>query len=94
MEIVTNYLICQANQNATSSANATADVFVASTSDKTFAYFSLCLMTILPIVLGSFRSVKHHKKQQVSFAGRARIRLLTGFESSAQMFEQCSAYGR
>ena len=66
MDIIANYLICQANPNATASANATADKFVASTSDKTFAYFSLCLMTILPIVLGSFRSVKHHKKQQVS----------------------------
>jgi len=67
MDVLANYLICQANSNASSTieTNTTAK-FVASTTDKSFAYFSLCLMTIIPIVVGSFRSVKHHKKQQES----------------------------
>lgn len=67
MDLIVNYFICQSNQNASTSTNSTDVKFVATTSDKTFAYFSLCLMTIIPIVLGSFRSVKHHKKQLVGF---------------------------
>lgn len=31
------------------------------------AYSSLVIMALLPIFFGSFRSVKHHKKQAVSY---------------------------
>lgn len=31
------------------------------------AYFSLVIMALLPIIIGSFKSVKHQKKQQVLY---------------------------
>jgi len=69
MDLILDHIICQANGSditANSTTNSTTVKFVATPNDKAFAYFSLCLMTIIPIVVGSFRSVKQHKKQQES----------------------------
>ena len=45
-------------QNATTKIPATPE-------GMAVAYSSLILMALLPIVIGSFRSVKYHKEQKV-----------------------------
>ncbi|GAB1598495.1 minor histocompatibility antigen H13-like isoform X1 [Argonauta hians] len=57
--------------NATSVENATATnatMRIAATPEgMVMAYSSLVIMALLPIFIGSFRSVKHHKEQKISF---------------------------
>ena len=48
-------------------ANGTeSEKFKATPEGLLLAYSSLVLMALLPIIIGSFKSVKHQKKQQVS----------------------------
>lgn len=54
-------------QNLTSLANGTNETekFKATPEGLFIAYTSLLAMALIPIILGSFKSVKHQKKQQV-----------------------------
>lgn len=45
-------------------ANATAKI-PATVEGMSIAYLSLFLQAIVPIFIGSFRSVKHHQEQKV-----------------------------
>jgi minor histocompatibility antigen H13 len=56
--------ITQINENVTQNRNIT--IKVPSTPEgMAIAYGSLVIMAILPIFFGSYRSVRHHKEQQV-----------------------------
>ena len=49
------------------STNGTeTEKFKATTEGLFLAYFSLVIMALLPIIIGSFKSVKHQQKQQES----------------------------
>lgn len=54
-------------QNATLQGNGTseAEKFKATPEGLLLAYSSLVIMALIPIVLGSFKSVKHQKRQKV-----------------------------
>lgn len=54
--------IVQESVNA--SANATARV-PSTPEGMAIAYGSLVLMALFPILIGAFRSVRHHKEQKV-----------------------------
>jgi len=48
--------------------NATAGTKVPSTPEgMAIAYGSLVIMALFPIIIGSFRSVRHHKEQKASY---------------------------
>jgi hypothetical protein len=51
--------------NATNSSANETEKFKATPEGLFVAYSSLLVMALLPIILGSFKSVKHQKKQQV-----------------------------
>lgn len=51
--------------NLTNGTNET-EKFKATPQGLFIAYSSLLIMALIPIIIGSFRSVKHQKKQQVS----------------------------
>jgi len=55
--------VVDALQNAT---NGTGTKIPATQEGMFIAYGSLVIMALLPIVLGAFRSVTHHKEQKVS----------------------------
>ena len=51
--------------------NATAGRQPSTPEGMAMAYGSLVIMALIPIVIGSYRSVKHHKEQKVSFLRRS-----------------------
>ena len=51
--------------NGTNGTDSVAK-FKATTEGLFLAYSSLLLMALIPIVIGSFKSIKHQKSQQVS----------------------------
>ena len=51
--------------NATNTSANETEKFKATPEGLFLAYSSLLVMALLPIILGSFKSVKHQKKQQV-----------------------------
>lgn len=59
-----NEIITQASENVTERNNGTS---TSTPEGIAIAYGSLVIMAILPIFFGSFRAVKHHKEQQVSY---------------------------
>lgn len=65
MEDVVNEVLAQANESTTENANATSTRIPSTPEGMVIAYGSLVIMAILPIFLGSYRSVKHHKEQKV-----------------------------
>lgn len=60
-ETVVNFV----NQNLTNGTNET-EKFKASPEGLILAYSSLVIMALIPIIIGSFKSVKHQKNQQES----------------------------
>lgn len=54
------------NETAATNGTAEADKFKASPQGLLVAYSSLVILALIPIVVGSFKSVKHQKKQQES----------------------------
>lgn len=60
-ETVVNFV----NQNLTNGTNET-EKFKATPEGLILAYSSLVIMALIPIIIGSFKSVKHQKKQQES----------------------------
>uniref|UniRef100_T1JK34 Minor histocompatibility antigen H13 n=1 Tax=Strigamia maritima TaxID=126957 RepID=T1JK34_STRMM len=63
--------LTESAQNATTKPQATAE-------GMALAYGSLLIMAVLPIFFGAFRSVKHHKEQQI-FSKEYINLLLTGY---------------
>ena len=61
-----NNVIAQSAENLTKNANITAKI-PATPEGMAIAYGSLIIMAVLPIFFGSYRSVRHHKEQQVSY---------------------------
>ena len=57
--------VVQEIENVTASANATARP-PSTPEGMAIAYGSLVLMALLPILIGAFRSVRHHKEQKVT----------------------------
>jgi len=51
--------------NATNASANETEKFKATPEGLFLAYSSLLIMALLPIILGSFKSVKHQQKQQV-----------------------------
>lgn len=64
------------NQNLTNGTNET-EKFKPTTEGLSLAYSSLVIMALIPIIVGSFKSVKHQKKQQV---GEIREKYPTSFK--------------
>ncbi len=55
------------SENLTNGTNETVkEKFKATPEGLILAYSSLVIMALIPIILGSFRSVKHQKSQKVS----------------------------
>jgi minor histocompatibility antigen H13 len=52
-------------KNATNGTEG--EKFKATPEGLLLAYSSLVLMALLPIIIGSFKSVRHQKKQQVNY---------------------------
>lgn len=51
-------------ENSTASTNATGRT-PSTPEGMAIAYGSLVIMALLPILIGAFRSVRHHKEQKV-----------------------------
>lgn len=64
MADIVNDIIAENVENITEKANTTGRI-PATFEGMAIAYSSLVIMAILPIFFGSFRSVSHHKEQQV-----------------------------
>jgi hypothetical protein len=64
-ESIGNLILNNTNENLTSSGNET-ERFKATPEGLFIAYSSLVIMALIPIIVGSFKSVKHQKAQQVS----------------------------
>ena len=58
--------LAKVTENITENVNATAKIR-STPEGMALAYGSLVIMAILPIFFGSYRSVRHHKEQEVSF---------------------------
>ena len=55
------------NETLKNATNGTEnEKFKATTEGLALAYSSLVVMALLPIIIGSFKSVKHQKRQQVN----------------------------
>jgi minor histocompatibility antigen H13 len=54
----------EVQENVNASANATARV-PSTPEGMAIAYGSLVIMALVPILIGAFRSVRHHKEQKV-----------------------------
>ena len=54
------------NSNLTNGTNET-EKFKASPEGLFLAYSSLVVMALIPIIIGSFKSVKHQQTQQVGY---------------------------
>ncbi|XP_011308264.1 minor histocompatibility antigen H13 [Fopius arisanus] len=67
MEGAVNQAVSDVNDSIVENVNKTATHKPASPEGMILAYGSLVIMAILPIFLGSFRSVKHQKEQQQKF---------------------------
>lgn len=67
MADVVKEVVGQAVENLTENANTTGTRIPATPEGMAIAYGSLVVMAILPIFFGSYRSVKHHKEQQVTY---------------------------
>lgn len=52
-------------QNITTNGTNETEKFKPTTEGLFLAYTSLVVMALIPIIIGSFKSVKHQKKQQV-----------------------------
>lgn len=80
--------------NGTNSTNGTAeaDKFKASPQGLLIAYTSLVILALIPIVVGSFKSVKHQKKQQV--CSRIQFNSASTFklEQSRDLDPYCSLF--
>ena len=59
-------VIAQSAENLTKNANITGKI-PATPEGMAIAYGSLIIMAVVPIFFGSYRSVRHHKEQQVSY---------------------------
>ena len=60
-------VISQVSENLTENAsNATTGRVPSTPEGMAIAYGSIVIMAVLPIFFGSYRSVKHHREQQVS----------------------------
>ena len=61
-------LVQQVVENLTNGTNGTNDTerFKATSEGLFLAYSSLVLMALIPVVVGSFKSVKHQKSQKVT----------------------------
>lgn len=66
MADVVEEVVSQVQENLTSSKNGTTKI-PATPEGMAIAYGSLVVMALLPIFFGSFRSVKHHKEQKVTY---------------------------
>jgi minor histocompatibility antigen H13 len=55
------------DENFTENVSNTTARIPATTEGMAVAYGSLIIMALLPIFFGAFRSVKHHKEQQVTY---------------------------
>lgn len=58
--------IVEAQENLTASANVTGAKTPSTPEGMFIAYGSLVLMALFPILIGAFRSVRHHKEQRVN----------------------------
>ncbi|XP_015119978.1 minor histocompatibility antigen H13 [Diachasma alloeum] len=67
MEGAVNQAVSDVNDSIVDNVNKTSSQDPASAEGMVLAYGSLVVMAILPIFLGSFRSVKHQKEQQQKF---------------------------
>jgi minor histocompatibility antigen H13 len=68
------------SENVTLNSNATqneTEKFKATTEGLALAYSSLVIMALIPIVLGSFKSVRHQKNQKVTNI-KTKIKQKTG----------------
>ena len=54
----------EVQENVNASTNATARV-PSTPEGMAIAYGSLVIMALVPILIGAFRSVRHHKEQKV-----------------------------
>lgn len=59
-----NFIIAQANSTVAESVNQNATRTKSTPEGMMTAYFSLVVMALLPIVIGSYRSVAHHRNQR------------------------------
>ena len=59
-----NNIVSQVVENITENANVNKKI-PSTPEGMAVAYGSLVIMAILPIFFGSYRSVRHHKEQQV-----------------------------
>lgn len=66
MADIVNTVITQTAENLTKNANVTGKI-PATPEGMAIAYGSLIIMAVLPIFFGSYRSVRHHKEQRVSY---------------------------
>lgn len=53
------------NESLSKNENSTTGRIPSTPEGMAIAYASLVIMAVLPIFFGSYRSVKHHKEQQV-----------------------------
>lgn len=60
----------EVQENVNASANATTRV-PSTPEGMAIAYGSLVIMALVPILIGAFRSVRHHKEQKVSMLFQA-----------------------
>lgn len=58
-------IVIKAAENLTKNVNSTTGRIPATPEGMAVAYASLIVMAVVPIFFGSYRSVKHHKEQQV-----------------------------
>lgn len=65
MEDVVKEVVETANESFSKNDNTTSGRIPSTPEGMAIAYASLVIMAILPIFFGSYRSVKHHKEQQV-----------------------------
>lgn len=66
MADIANTVINQTLENITKKENVTGKI-PATPEGMAVAYGSLIIMAVIPIFFGSYRSVRHHKEQQVSY---------------------------